>query len=97
MSVTRNVLWKRRSALFCFVLMGGVGAEELIFPKAQNPFRRKSLRELVPRVLQETPKRVNRYLEAIPIRSDAPHRARRMVGRVMQLARRGECAPPREL
>ena len=41
MSVTRNVLWKRRSALFCFVLMGGFGAEEPIFPKAPKPFSEK--------------------------------------------------------
>ena len=55
---------KRRSALFCFVFEedGGFGGEEPLFPKAQNLFRRKRLRELVPQLLQEAPKRVNNIL-----------------------------------
>src|SRR5207247_6334825 len=59
-----------------------------------NLFQRKRLRELVPRVLQETPKRVNWYSSA----SCAPHgRARHSCARrppELRIDRRAEdCAP----
>jgi hypothetical protein len=47
-----------RGELFCLFFMGGLGLGA-VFPKAPKPFQRKRVRELVPRVLEEAPKRVN--------------------------------------
>src|SRR5437867_11881056 len=80
--------------------MGGLGVRSRYSRKPQNPFRRKRLRELVATLIEDAPRRVNSILNDLQkscAASCAPHGRARLVGRVMQLARRGECAPTSEL
>ena len=90
----------KRAGNYFVLCSGGSELRSRYSRKPQNPFQRKRLRELVPRLLQQAPKRVNSILNDLQkscAASCAPHGRARLVGRVMQLARRGECAPTSEL
>src|SRR5437773_9709034 len=86
----------KRAGNYFVLCSGGSELRSRYSRKPQNPFQRKRLRELVPRLLQQAPKRVKSILGDLQkscAASCAPHGKARLVGRVMQLARRGGCAP----
>ncbi len=73
MSVTRNVLWKRQSALgtILFCVYGGFGGEEPLFPKAPKPFSETASPRISATLIEHAPKRVNSILS--DYKNDAPH------------------------